>query len=241
MGLREKSDHLALLGAVICRPGDRKPQTAAPLGIDLVLFTNEVGARQARSAMAFTSIVPIRLRYANNLEKSRLIDLIPADYESFLYLDCDTRIIDDATFGFAMAERHGIAVAPAPNYHLAEYFGFGEVMARAGIEPADQIVYNAGVIFFRPDRIVRRVMERWRDLCATLAAPAGFDHDQPFLTLAFEQLGFLPYVLTPLYNYRSLGEHAVGNVRIWHSHYPPPVDLNVFDTAWPARRFVDGR
>jgi hypothetical protein len=100
--------------------------------------------------------------------------------------------------------------------------------------------YNAGVIFFRLTPLVRLVLERWRDLCDTLGAKAGFAHDQPFLTLAFEQLSFLPYVLSPLYNYRSMGEYAVGNVRIWHSAFPPPADLNVFEQAWPARRFIDG-
>jgi hypothetical protein len=88
--------------------------------------------------------------------------------------------------------------------------------------------------------VVRRVLERWRDLCDTFGVAAGFPHDQPFLTMAFEQSTFLPYVLSPAYNYRSMGEYAVGNVRIWHSGFPLPADLNVFDQAWPARRFIDG-
>jgi hypothetical protein len=58
--------------------------------------------------------------------------------------------------------------------------------------------------------------------------------------MAFERMGFLPYVLSPAYNYRSLGEYAVGNIRIWHSHHPPPADVNDFEVAWPPRRFVDG-
>ena len=58
--------------------------------------------------------------------------------------------------------------------------------------------------------------------------------------MALEQCGVTPYVLSPLYNYRGLGEYAVGNVRIWHSHFAPPPDLNDFENPWPARRFVDG-
>ena len=58
--------------------------------------------------------------------------------------------------------------------------------------------------------------------------------------MALEQCGVTPYVLSPLYNYRGLGEYAVGNIRIWHSHFPPPPGLNDFEHAWPARRFIDG-
>jgi hypothetical protein len=215
-------------------------RTAATLEMDRFLITDAAGADQAKESGAFTSIIPTRLRHVNNLEKSRLIDLIPAGYDSFLYLDCDTRIVGDVMLGFEMAERHGIAVAPAPNYNLGEYFGFGHFMAQAGMEPADQMIYNAGVIFFHLSPTVRRVLERWRDLCDTIGADAGFAHDQPFLTMAFEQLAFLPYVLSPLYNYRSMGEYAVGSIRIWHSRFPLPDDLNTFDQAWPARRFIDG-
>jgi hypothetical protein len=215
-------------------------RTAAALEADRFLITDAAGAIEAEGSKAFTSIIPTRLLHVNNLEKSRLIDLLPAGYDSFLYLDCDTRIVGDVTLGFEMAERHGIAVVPAPNYNLGEFFGFGALMARAGMKPADHMQYNSGVVFFRLTHLVRRVLERWRDLCDTLGAKAGFAHDQPFLTMAFEQLGFLPYVLSPLYNYRSMGEYAVGSIRIWHSAFPPPADLNVFDQAWPARRFIDG-
>jgi hypothetical protein len=144
------------------------------------------------------------------------------------------------SLGFAKAERHGIAMAPAPNYNLPEFFNFARIMRELGVEPADQIMYNTGVIFFHLTAAVRQVLERWRDLCATVGAKRDFPRDQPFLTLALEQCGITPYVLSPLYNYRSLGEHAVGNIRIWHSHIAPPSDLNDFENAWPARRFIDG-
>jgi hypothetical protein len=214
-------------------------RSAKILNADRLLITDEVSANQARESGAFTSILPTRLLHANFLEKSRLIDLVPASYESFLYLDSDTKIISDVSLGFDMAERHGIALAPAPNYNLPEFFNFSRFMTQAGLQPADQMLYNAGVIFFHLTPRVREVLERWRDLCHTAGVGVLTD-DQPFLTMAFEQLEFLPYVLSPLYNYRSLGEHAVGNIRLWHSHHPVPPDLNVFVNAWPPRRFVAG-
>jgi hypothetical protein len=215
-------------------------RSAASIAADRILITDAAGAACAAADGAFTSVVPTQVVHGNNLEKSRLIDLVPPGYDAFLYLDTDTRIVGDVSLGFDKAERHGIAMAPAPNYNLSEYFGFGEIMTRLGVRPADQMMYNAGVFFFRLTPVIRRVLECWRDLCAGAGAQLNFPHDQPFLTLALEQLGVTPYVLSPLYNYRSLGEYAVGNIRLWHSHLEPPADLNVFDNAWPARRFKDG-
>jgi hypothetical protein len=215
-------------------------RSAAAIDADRILITDAAGAALARDHAEFTSIVPIEPVHGNNLEKSRLIDLLPAGYETLLYLDTDTRIVGDVDLGFAKAERHGIAMAPAPNYNLPEFFNFASIMRPVGVEPADQIMYNSGVIFFRLTPIIRQVLERWRDLCTESGGPNDFSRDQPFLTLALEQLGVTPYVLSPLYNYRGLGEYAVGNIRIWHSHFAPPPDLNDFANAWPARRFIDG-
>ena len=223
------------------REAAESARSSEAIAADRFLITDAAGVACARDSTAFTGIIPIELGHGNNLEKSRLIDVLPQGYDTFLFLDTDTRIVGDVSLGFAKAERHGIAMAPAPNYNLSEFFGFGHhVMAKLGVEPADQMIYNSGVIFFHLTPAVRRVLERWRDLCATVGAELAFPRDQPFLTLAMEQEGFVPYALSPLYNYRSLGEYAVGNIRIWHSHFPVPPDLNVFETAWPPRRFKDG-
>jgi hypothetical protein len=216
-------------------------RSAAAIEADRFLITDAAGADYAKGKGNFPSIIATELRYRNNLEKSRLVDLLPGGYDTFLYLDTDARILGDVSLGFAKAAQHGIAMAPAPNYNLAEYFNFAPIMRELGVEPADQTMYNAGVIFFRLNAEVLRILERWRDLCASVGAAKQFPRDQPFLNLAFEQLGFAPYALSPLYNYRGLGEYAVGNIRIWHAHFPPPADVNAFESAWPARRFAEGK
>jgi hypothetical protein len=216
-------------------------KTAAGLQIDRILITEAACVAQAQASGQFNAIVPTPLLHGNILDKSRLIDLLPQGYETFLFLDCDTRILGDIGLGFAKAERYGIAMAPAPNYNLCTFLSggmaFADIMRKTGIACADQFQFNSGVIFFQPVPAVRQVLERWRDLCTTFGAL--YPNDQPFLTLAMEQLGFNPYVLSPLYNYRARGEHAVGSVRVWHSHSPAPPDLNQFDQAWPARRYRD--
>src|SRR5580704_12954693 len=216
-------------------------RSAAAIEADRILITDAEGATYAKDNPAFTSIVQTQLIHANNLDKSRLVDLLPDGYETYLFLDSDTKIVGDVSLGFAKAEQHGIAMAPAPNYNLAKFFNFAHIMRELGVEPADQIMYNAGVIFFHMTAAMRQVLARWRDLCATVGAKNDFPRDQPFLTLAMEQYGVTPYVLSPLYNYRGLGEYAVGNIRIWHAHFPPPPDVNAFESAWPARRFAEGK
>jgi hypothetical protein len=215
-------------------------RSAAAIEADRVLITDAEGATYAKDNPVFTAIVQTQLIHANNLEKSRLVDLLPDGYDTYLFLDSDTKIVDDVSLGFAKAEQHGIAMALAPNYNLPEFFNFARIMRELGVEPADQMMYNTGVIFFHLTAAVRHVLERWRDLCATLGVKNDFPRDQPFLTLALEQYSVTPYVLSPLYNYRGLGEYAVGNIHIWHSHFAPPPDLNDFENAWPARRFTDG-
>jgi hypothetical protein len=215
-------------------------RSAMAIEADRILITDAEGATHAGGNPAFTSIIQTRLIHVNNLDKSRLIDLLPDGYDTFLFLDTDTKIVGDVSLGFEKAEQHGIAMAPAPNYNLPEFFDFARIMRELGVEPAGQMMYNTGVVFFRLTAAVRQALERWRDLCATVGAKHDFPRDQPFLTLALEQCGVTPYVLSPLYNYRGLGEYAVGNIRIWHSHFAPPPDLNDFENAWPARRFIEG-
>src|SRR6266851_3339157 len=123
-------------------------RSAAAIEADRILIADAPGAQYAKDNPAFTSIIQTQLIHGNNLEKSRLIDLVPDGYDTFLFLDTDTKIVGDVSLGFEKAERHGIAMAPAPNYNLPEYFNFARIMRKLGVEPADQIMYNAGVIFF---------------------------------------------------------------------------------------------
>ena len=203
-------------GERFVREAAESARSTAAIEADRILIADAAGAAYARDNAAFTSVIAIELEHRNNLEKSRLIDLLPDGYDTFLFLDTDTKIVGDVSLGFEKAEQHGIAMAPAPNYNLPEFFDFARIMRELGVEPAGQMMYNSGVVFFRLTAAVRQALERWRDLCATVGAKHDFPRDQPFLTLALEQCGVTPYVLSPLYNYRGLGEYAVGNIRIRH-------------------------
>ena len=166
----------------------------------------------------------IDYRLERGLRKVETLEHLPVGYQSFLYLDSDTIILNDIELGFTKAEQHGIAMAPAPRYDLADSLGFEAIMAAEDAPDMGQMVYNAGVIFFTLTNDTRRVFDRWRQIVER--HKDYYYHDQAPLTLAMEVEGFVPYVLSVSYNYRTYGTYIHGIVRLWHSRNEVPADLN---------------
>lgn len=171
--------------------------------------------------------------------KAEMLNFLPRQHDSFLFLDSDTRVLDDISLGFIKAETHGVAVSPAPHFSLNNFFGFGKLMDGENVPPLGQMQYNTGVIFFVRSPSVDRLLLRWREL--TQEHQDSVYSDQPFFSLAMEQLAFSPYALPPTYNCRGFGEHMSGRVRIWHSRHDVPSNLNENENSWPPRSVVDGR
>ena len=153
--------------------------------------------------------------------KAEFFVRLPEKINTALFIDADTRIVDDISLGFEKAEKHGIAIAPAPHYSLADFRDFRQIMIAEGVRPLGQIIYNTGVIFATPFR--REVREVF-DLTLKLAQKYQDRvwNEQPYLTLAMELLGFNPYTLSPSFNHRGFGELLSGSIRIWHSYEPLP-------------------
>lgn len=214
-------------------------RSAAFMNVPAFFYTNEATAALVPDASPFERVITVEIVELNHLAKFYIMENLPAGFDSFLYLDVDTVVLKDVTFGFEMAERHGIAMAPAPHYSLDHFHRFGRVMTHAGVPLRGQYLYNAGVIFFsrRPD--VMEVLKTWNDLAVRLVEETDYKKtDQPFLTLAMELLAFNPYTLAPTYNYRALvGEPISGDVFLWHSYHPVPEDLNAYDRPWPPRGY----
>lgn len=209
-------------------------ETAGFLGIDRILITTEASLPFLPQSPPFSRVVTHAFSLSGTLAKSELWALVPEDYDSVLFLDTDTRVLMDITFGFDRAERFGIAAVMAPHYSLEHFRDFGKVMTRVSYPHVSTLQYNTGVVFFsrRPD--VCAIFARWHELCCNTALTSR-GGDQPYFTLAMEQASFNPYTLSPAYNYRNLGEQISGVIRIWHSHQPPPSDVNTFTRAWPPR------
>ncbi len=196
--------------------------------------TTEVGPLPGRVSLVRGDLGP-----GAKVRKSRMFALAPKTFDSLLFLDVDTRVIGDVSLGFDKAERHGIAMAQATHYSLADFRGFGRIMEAENVTPRGQLLYNSGVIFFDPRREdVRAVFE----LAAALAerhpdAPWG---DQTYLTLAMEMLEFNPYTLSTAFNHRAFGELISGQLRIWHSYQPLPEGARDLESGW-LHRFEGGR
>jgi hypothetical protein len=215
-------------------------RSAAMLGLPRILLTNAEQAATAEKSGAFEIIRAIDAENWDHQLKSRLLEFLPSGFDSYLYLDADTIVLGDLSFGFAKAEQYGLAIAPAPKYNLTSYKGFDRAIAAANIRISPQLAYNTGVVFFSLTPEVRRLFGQWRGLCDTLGRPRNYLQDQGFFALAIEQSGFNPYVLPSVYNYRGFGEMAIGEVLVWHSRHPLPADLNAYAPTELLRRYLDG-
>ena len=80
----------------------------------------------------------------------------------------------------------------------------------------------------------RSVLERWMFLA--LKYQNEFRNDQPFFSMAMEQLGFNPYTLSLSYNYRGFGDSISGIVRVWHSRASIPEEINEFEASASSLR-----
>ncbi|MCW5606311.1 MAG: hypothetical protein KIT18_17350 [Burkholderiales bacterium] len=159
-------------------------------------------------------------------EKARVFELSP--FAETLFLDIDTVVLGDLSFGFRQAQRFGLAcsICEAP---LANRF--------TGLRGAGEIVeYNTGVLFF--SQAAEPVFRRWVELAATLdssllfvGANGGLGrmpfNDQASFAKAIHDLGFNPFILPQNWNFRfDYSQTFFGPLKIWHSYADVPADLN---------------
>lgn len=166
-------------------------------------------------------VVRLAFQLSGKARKAEFFARSPERIQTALFIDSDTRVIDDISLGFEKAEQHGIAIAPAPHYSLADFRDFRQVMSAEGVTPMGQMVYNTGVIFATPHRPdVRAVFDQTLKLAQKYQDKVW--NEQPYFSLAMEMLNFNPYTLSPSFNHRGFGELISGSIRIWHSYEPAP-------------------
>ncbi len=212
-------------------------------GYSLILITD--CSTEVPEKVPGLEIVRAEFIHDGFLRKAELSVFLPKGYDSYLFLDSDTVVIEDISFGFEKAEIHGIAMATATHYSLDHFWNAGDVMRKEKLDASGQLQYNSGVMFFTLTDRVNNVFNQWREL-AEWYRNEMFDDDQSLLSIAMEKLNFNPYTLSRNYNYRYLekripGELISGVVRIWHSHSKVPQDINTFDMPWPPRSVVKGK
>jgi len=206
---------------------------------DYPLFLITDGATQVAELPKGVGVVRRDSRLSGKARKTEFFNRLPDQIQTALLLDADTRVIDDVSLGFEKAEKHGIAIVPAPHYSLADFRDFREVMLKEGVTPRGQMIYNSGVMFYTPHRPdVHAVF----DLTVSLAKKYcdRVWSDQTYLSLAMELQGFNPYCLSPSFNYRGFGELISGSIRIWHSYEPLPKNAGSLEKGY-LHRYEKGK
>jgi hypothetical protein len=184
-------------------------------------------------------VVRQEAKLSGKARKTEFFNRLSQQIETVLLLDADTRVIDDISLGFDKAEKHGLALVPAPHYSLADFREFREVMLNEKVTPRGQMIYNSGVMFYTPQRPdVRAVF----DLTLKLAQKYHDRvwSDQTYLSLAMEILGFNPHCLSPSFNYRGFGELVSGSIRIWHSYEALPKNATSLEKGY-LHRYEKGK
>ncbi len=156
------------------------------------------------------------------LAKAGMLDLSP--YESTLFLDTDTVVLDRLDFGFEKAEQFDLACCICECPWARRYAEF----------TGDRIEYNTGVLFFTKQ--AKPVFDQWKTSSETVDSSIRFmrqsqvavmpRNDQgPFLD-AIEQTGFNPFVLPLNWNYRPAWQKTFyGPIKVWHDRNAVPKEL----------------
>lgn len=175
-------------------------------------FDDELAASVASAERFGLPVHVKRLERSPGLSvKAYMYDFTP--FEETVYLDTDTLILDDLTFGLDMAAHHGLAISLAPACYARR--------GGAGL-PAEAVEYNTGVIFFRKEYAVAQLFELWKDYAGTYPS-----NDQTSFARAISELRFNPFVLPPNWNLRAhLRIRPIfGPIKVWHSRMSLPDNI----------------
>ena len=164
---------------------------------------------------------------------------IPRGYSTYLFLDADTVVLDDISFGFEQATRFGIAIAAAPTYLLDEYHRTADILATEKITRRGQLLFNTGVFFFSHEILESGLFGKWLKLAEVHRLTMR--GDQELLTIALDLRNINPYVLSKSYNTRGRYDLIIGKTRIWHQRSAVPAGINEYEKAYPPRILARGR
>lgn len=155
-------------------------------------------------------------------DKARMLDFTP--FEETLFLDADTVVLDDLSFGFEKAMRHGLACSICECPWARRYAGLS----------GDIIEYNTGVLFFTAK--AAPLFAAWKQHVAAVDSSIVFHYggrlhrmplnDQAGFAQAVEATGFQPFVLPYNWNFRPKWHKSwFGPIKVWHDYSPVPEAL----------------
>lgn len=194
--------------------------------------TVELLDRSVASLKKFHPDMPVHVERVDAsremLNKDAMCDLSP--FDTTLYLDMDTVVMGDLTFGFEQAEKHGLACCICENPWLKRY----------GSSNGDAVEYNTGVLFF--DKAEKVTFAEWKELSPRtpdLVHEYGVmaDNDQWSFARAVAQRPHPPFILPLNWNFRPGWQKSFfGPIKIWHDYSEPPESLK----EWNAEQSTPG-
>ena len=158
------------------------------------------------------------------LDKARMMELSP--FDETLFLDADTVVLDDLTFGFEQARRFALACSICECPWARRYGGLS----------GDMIEYNTGVLFFTNE--AKPVFDAWRACVIEIDSSIVFHNgeelarmslnDQAGFAKAIDDTGVRPFVLPYNWNFRPKWHKSwFGPLKIWHDYSDVPEPLCV--------------
>ena len=156
------------------------------------------------------------------LDKARMMELSP--FEETLFLDADTVVLDDLSYGFEQVRRFGLACSICECPWARRYAGLS----------GDMVEYNTGVLFFT--EFARPVFNAWRACVAEIDSSILFHNgqelarmplnDQAGFAKAIDDTGFRPFILPYNWNFRPKWHKSwFGPLKIWHDYSDVPEPL----------------
>ena len=161
------------------------------------------------------------------MDKAAMMDYSP--YDTTLYLDTDTVVLDRLDYGFEKAEKFGLACCICECPWARRYGEFS----------GDIVEYNTGVLFFT--KKAKPIFDAWKEhsdgrVDSSIRFYAGNQvlvmksNDQGSFVSAMEQTGFNPFVLPLNWNFRPQWHKTFfGPVKVWHDHSDVPDSIHFWN------------
>lgn len=156
------------------------------------------------------------------LDKAGMLEFSP--FAETLFLDADTVVLDDLSYGFEQAARFGLACSICECPWARRYGGIS----------GEMVEYNTGVLFFT--EAARAVFDAWRARNADTDSSIVFHNgdelarmplnDQAGFARAVDETGFRPFVLPYNWNFRPQWHKSwFGPLKVWHDYSDVPEPL----------------
>ena len=151
-------------------------------------------------------------------------------FRQTLYLDADTVVLDTLDFGFAKAERFGLACAICECPWASRY---SDESLRG-----DTVEYNTGVLFFTEG--AESLFDCWKRHVREIDSSIRLSREDPQSVMRFadqagfafccEDTGYAPFVLPLNWNFRPRWQRSFfGPIKVWHDYAEVPPELETIN------------